>query len=93
MKTVFRCIDPKARIYATDVTAVVGKRYVDLCFRIDGRGERYRVDVEKPLFPAWEAIDGGEGFGTLTEAKTHIRRWLRAAVAQQNLTPTMGDAK
>lgn len=45
-------------------------------FRIDGRGEGYRVDVHRPLAPTWEAIDGGVPFETYTAAVAAVDRWV-----------------
>jgi hypothetical protein len=88
----FRVIDQTARIHAADAEVLIGKRAYGLAFRIDGRGGAYRVDVEKPLFPAWEAIDGGEGFATLAAARAWVRAWLRAAKAQASLSPAVARA-
>lgn len=43
-------------------------------YRIDGRGgEGYCVDVMKPPFMIWEAIDGGAAVKTIREAKAMCR--------------------
>lgn len=84
----FTTIDATARIYSAEASIVISKRPRALVFRIDGRGDTYRVDCAKPLmFGAWEAIDGGDGFKRLADAKAHVRKWLRAAREQQDLTP------
>lgn len=69
-----------------------GGAKVQLGFRIDARTGRYRCDVRKPLFPAWEAIDGGKGFATLAQAKKFVKRWVKAVEEQETLTPRMEES-
>jgi hypothetical protein len=63
----------------------------EIAFRIDGRGDSYRVD--KITFPGmlWEAIDGGQGFSNKTKAKNFVNKWMGAAVEQNTLTPKVVD--
>lgn len=55
--------------------------------RVDGRSGSWRVDVAKPMQSWWEAIDGGDGFSSASEAKAFARRWLEAARAQGTMAP------
>jgi hypothetical protein len=57
-------------------------------FRIDGRNlarEGYRVD--RGSLMGWEAIDGGQGFRSLSQAKRHVENFINEANAQQTLHP------
>lgn len=68
-----------------------GRGHVVL-FRVDGRNkarEGYRVDRGGVM--GWEAIDRGEGFRTLKEAKAHADRYFNAIEAQETLTPHMSS--
>lgn len=89
--TFFEIPNSSGRLLGAEAVVKLGSQEVQLAFRIDGRGEDFRVDVRKPLFPMWEAIDNGEGFPTALAAKRHVRTWLRAAQAQQDLTPSIGE--
>lgn len=84
----FRCIDQAAGIYGAEgqYVGAHGRSYV-VPIRIDGRSSKFRVDAMKPLFPAWEAIDGGRGLDTLDEAKAYADLWLAAANDQCDLSP------
>ena len=55
--------------------------------RVDGRSGSWRVDVAKPMQSWWEAIDGGDGFASVGEAKAFARRWLDATRAQGTMAP------
>lgn len=57
--------------------------------RIDGRSGTYRCDQDCLLGHYWEAIDGGQGFRTLAEAKRFVTRWVRAANEQQDRCPRL----
>ncbi len=77
-----------ARVEARYIDASGRTRVFPVAIRIDGREGTYRVDVRTGLTP-WEAVDGGEGFRNLRQAKAHARRYLRAVKAQGTLTPTV----
>jgi hypothetical protein len=77
------------RIYLCERRVKIGKREHLLIFRIDGREGLYRVDVARPIFNIWEAIDGGEGFKTVRAAQVWVSSWTCAAVVQEDLTPRM----
>ncbi len=85
----FETISKADRVYASSATINYRRRFTTLHFRLDGRGDTYRVDCMKPLFPAWEAIDGGNGFNTLAEAKQHVAKWVAAVKAQETLSPSI----
>ena len=55
--------------------------------RVDGRSGSWRVDVAKPMQSWWEAIDGGDGFASASEAKAFARCWLEAVRAQGTMSP------
>ena len=55
--------------------------------RINGRNGTYRVDSKISFLP-WEAIDGGEGFATKTEAVAYVRRWAQAVREEETVTPS-----
>ena len=58
-----------------------------VAFRLDGRDGPYRVDLLTFPGAPWEAIDGGEGFARLADARRHVALWLRACADQRTLTP------
>lgn len=63
-----------------------GRKSLDVRIRIDGRGGvSFRVDNFETF--VWVAIDGGEGFRTLDEAKAYAERWYRAACEQETIHP------
>lgn len=89
--TFFEIPNSSGKLLGAEASIKLGSQVVRLAFRIDARGEKVRVDVRKPLMPMWETIDNGEGFHTALAAKRHVRTWLRAAQAQQDLTPRVGE--
>lgn len=68
-------------------TTYGAKRACTVDFRVDGRDGTFRVD--KRSIGPWEAIDGGTGFKTATEAKRHARAYHAACSAQSTLAPRM----
>lgn len=65
-------------------------RTFDFVFRIDGRGDTYRVDRGSWSF--WEAIDGGKGFDTLAAAKKCVKAYCEAVIAQGTTCPNLRSA-
>ena len=62
-------------------------REFQVAFRLDGRDGAYRVDIVTFPGAPWEAIDGGEGFTRLADAKRHVALWMRACTDERTLTP------
>jgi hypothetical protein len=79
----------KIQIAETSMEMPESRRVVAFGIRIDARGSRVRVDTSKPLMPGWEAIDGGDGFATITDAKNFARRWVAAAKEQVSFSPRL----
>lgn len=75
-----------------DVDTRHGPRRLLVHLRIDGRGERWRVDRDTLFGLGWEAIDGGPGFASQDEAEGFAIAWVAAAEAQRTTTPRLdGD--
>jgi hypothetical protein len=77
------------RVYGLIRTVKTSYRVHEVGLRIDGREGQYRADRLGMLGHVWEAIDGGQGFKTLAEAKKFVTRWVRAARAQGDLNPRL----
>jgi len=75
-------------IVVVSFTDLIGRRrFSNVALRVDGREGTYRVDMKTLSFEPWEAVDGGEGFRTVAEAKRFARSWQRAACMQSTLSP------
>lgn len=64
------------------------QRMMTVLFRIDGRQKRregYRVDQGGIM--GWEAIDRGQGFRTVRDAKAYAEKYLAAMREQEELSP------
>ncbi len=64
------------------------ERNIVAIFRVDGSDRArsgYRAD--RGGIMGWEAIDGGRGFATASEAKAYVERYVAAMHEQTTLTP------
>jgi len=77
------------KVYGLRRTIKTNYRTHEVTIRIDGRSGVYRVDQDTLLGHYWEAIDGGVGFATLTEAKKFVTRWVKAAREQRDRCPRL----
>lgn len=77
------------KVYGLRRTVTTNYMAHEVMIRIDGRSGVYRVDQDCLLGTYWEAIDGGKGFATLTEAKKFVTCWVKAARAQKDRCPRL----
>lgn len=80
-----------AEIYVSENLRIFSRyaqRMMTVVFRIDGRQKRregYRVDQGGIM--GWEAIDKGQGFRSVREAKAYVEKYLAAMREQEELNP------
>lgn len=64
---------------------------IKVALRVDGRSGSWRVDMATAIggttWMPFEAIDGGKGLSSESQAKAHAAKWLAAANDQMTLSP------